>query len=197
MVLKKTLESPLDCKEIQPVHPKGESWVFIGRTDVEAETPVFGHLMWRADSFERDWCWERLRAGREGDSRGWDGWMVSPTQWTWVWMHSGSWWWTGKTGMLQSMGLQRVQHDWMTALNSLCNLTTPSGTEVNSPQFQYFEERSVNSWCWVLTVLFSFDSVIYSSRKIGISQWAAPGELGNLWVYSRISFLLFVTLKFL
>ena len=75
MVLEKTLESPLDCKEIQPVHPKGyQSWVFIGRTDVEAETPVLGqysgHLMPRADSLERPWCWERLRAGGEGDKRG-------------------------------------------------------------------------------------------------------------------------------
>ena len=66
----------------------------------------FGRLMWRTDSFERPWCWERLKGRGEGDNRGWDGWMVSPTQWTWVWVCSGSWWWTVRPVMLQSMGLQ-------------------------------------------------------------------------------------------
>ena len=74
----------------------------------------FGHLMWRADSLKRPWWWERLKAGGEGDNRGWDGWMASPTRWTWVW---ASWWWTGKPGVLQSMGLQRVGHDWAIELN--------------------------------------------------------------------------------
>ena len=76
----------------------------------------FGHLMQRADSFENPWCWERLRAGGEGDDRGWDGWMASPTQWTWVWVDSGSWWWTGRPGVLRLMGSQRVGHDWATEL---------------------------------------------------------------------------------
>ena len=62
-----------------------------------------GHLMRRTDSFKRSWCWEGLQVGREGDDRGWDGWMASLTQWTWVWVNSGSWWWTGKPGVLQSM----------------------------------------------------------------------------------------------
>ena len=118
MVLEKTLESPLDCKEIKPVSPKGrQSWIFIGRTDVEAEATIFGHLMWITDSFERSWCWERLKAGGKGDDREWDGWMASLTQWTWVWVSSRSWWWTGRPGMLQSMGSQRVRHDWATELN--------------------------------------------------------------------------------
>ena len=77
----------------------------------------FGHLMRRADSLERPWSWERLRAGREGDDRGWDGWLASLTQWTWVWVESGSWWWTGRPGVLRFMGLQRVGHDWATELN--------------------------------------------------------------------------------
>ena len=77
----------------------------------------FGHLMRRTDYLEKPWCWERLKAGGEGDDRGWDGWMASLTQWTWVWVDSGSWWWTGRPGMLQSMGLQRVGHDWVTELN--------------------------------------------------------------------------------
>ena len=66
---------------------------------------------------KRRWCWERLTVGVEGDDRGWDGWMASPNQWTWVWVNSGSWWWTGMPGMLQSMGLQRVGHDWVTELS--------------------------------------------------------------------------------
>ena len=65
---------------------------------------------------KRPWCWERLKA-EKGDDRGWDGWMASPTQWTWVWVNSESWWWTGRPGMLQSMGLQRVRQDWATELN--------------------------------------------------------------------------------
>ena len=94
VVLEKTLESPLDCKEIQPVHYKeDQSWVFIGRTDVEDETPI----LWSPDGksyahWKRLWCWERLTAAGEGDGRGRDGWMASPTQWTWVWVDSGNWW---------------------------------------------------------------------------------------------------------
>ena len=81
LVLEKTLESPLDCKDIKPVHPKGDqSWVFIGRTGVEAETPI----LWPPDAkswfIERPWCWERLKTGGEGGDRGWDGWMASPTR---------------------------------------------------------------------------------------------------------------------
>ena len=67
--------------------------------------------------WQRPWFWERLKAGGEGNDRGWDGWMASPTQWTWVWARSGYWWCTGKPGMLQSMGSQRVGHNWATELN--------------------------------------------------------------------------------
>ena len=126
VVLEKTLESPLASKDIQPVHPKEISpgcWCW--RTDVEAETPV----LWPPDavSFEKTWCWERLWAGGEWDDRGWDGWMASLTQWTWVWVDSGSWWWTGRPGMLWFMGSQRVGHNWATELNwtytiTLCNI---------------------------------------------------------------------------
>ena len=77
----------------------------------------FGHLMQRADSFEKTLLLGRLKAGGEGDDRGWDGWMASLTQCTWVWVDSGSWWWTGRPGVLQFMGLQRVGHDWVTELN--------------------------------------------------------------------------------
>ena len=113
VVLEKTLESHLDNKEIQPVHLKGnQSWKFIGRM-LKLKFQYFRSLT----QLKRPWCWERLKAGGEGDDRGWDGWMASPTQWTWVWVSSGSRWWTGKPGMMQSMGLQRVIHDWATELN--------------------------------------------------------------------------------
>ena len=98
MVLENTLESPLDCEEMQPVHPKGDqSWVFIGRTDTEAETSI----LWPRDEKNRliwiapDAGWGRLKAGGEGDNIGWNGWVASPPQWTWVWVNSRSWWWTG------------------------------------------------------------------------------------------------------
>ena len=117
-VLEKTLESLWDCKEIQPVHPKGnQCWIFIGRTDAEAETPILGHLMQRIHSLEKTWCWEWLKEGGEVDDREWDGWMASPTQWTWVWVSCGSWWWTGKPGVVQSTGSQKVGYDWATELN--------------------------------------------------------------------------------
>ena len=119
VVLEKTLESPLDCKKFQPVHLKGNQfWIFIGRTDIEAET--LNTLATRCEELthlKRPWCWERLKAGGEGNDRGWDGWMASPTQWTWVWVNSRSWWWTGRPGVLQSMGSQRIRHDWVTELN--------------------------------------------------------------------------------
>ena len=118
VVLEKTLESPLDCKEIQPVHPRGnQSWIFIGRTDDEAETQYFGQLMQRTDSFEKTLTLGKIEGGGERDNRGSDGWMASPTLWTWVWVDSRSWWWTESPGMLRFMGSQRVRHNWATELN--------------------------------------------------------------------------------
>ena len=118
VVLEKALETPLDSKEIQPVHPKGnQSWIFIVRTDAEAEAPI----LWPPDA--KNWLvgkdpdGKKLKVGGEGNDREWDGWMASPTRWTWVWIDSGSWWWTGKPGMLQSIGSQKVGHDWATELN--------------------------------------------------------------------------------
>ena len=122
MVLEKTLKSPLDCKVIIPVNPTGsQSWIFIGRTDAEAEVPIF----WPPDANKwligkNPWSWERVKAGK-GGNRGWAGWMALPTWWTWVWASSGSWWWTGKPGVLQSMGSQRIRHDWATELTELNN----------------------------------------------------------------------------
>ena len=119
-LLEKTLESPLDCKEIQPVHPKGDqSWTWKDWC-----------WSWNANTLATFWeelthwkrprCWERLKAEGEGDDRGWDSWMASPTRRTWVWVGSRSWWWTGKPGMLQSMGSRRVGHNWATELTDSC-----------------------------------------------------------------------------
>ena len=111
VVLEKTLESPLDCKKIKPVNPKGnKSWIFIGKTDAEAEAPI----LWPPDAknwlIRKDPYARKVRAGEKGDDRGWDGWMVSLTQWTWIWGNSRRWWRAGEPGMLQSMGSQRVRH---------------------------------------------------------------------------------------
>ena len=118
VVLEKTLESPLDCKEVQPVHSEGDqSWVFIGRTDIEAETPILwpphvkSWLIGKDPDGGKDWGQE------EKAMTGWDGWVASLTRWTWVWLNSRSWWWTGSPGMLRFMGSQRVRHDWVTELN--------------------------------------------------------------------------------
>ena len=101
-----TLESPLDCKEIKPVNPKGnQSWIFIGKTDVASwNSNTLATWCEELTHWKRPWCWERLKAGGEGDDRGWDGWMTSLFLWGWVWVSSRSWWWTGKPGVLQSMG---------------------------------------------------------------------------------------------
>ena len=77
----------------------------------------FGHLMRRMTHLKRPWCWKRLKAGGEGDNRGWDGWIASPTRWTCVWVNSGSWWWTGRPGVLRFMGSQRIGQIWVIELN--------------------------------------------------------------------------------
>ena len=106
-VVLKTLESPLDHKEIKPVNPnRNQSWIFFRRTDADAEASI----LWPPDEelthWKRPWCWEGLKAGGEEDDRGWASWITLPTWWTWVWVSSGSWWWTGTPGVLQSMGSQ-------------------------------------------------------------------------------------------
>ena len=97
-------------KEISP------GW-FLEGLMLKLKLQYFGHLMRRVESLERLWCWERLGAGGEGDGRGWDGWMASLTRWTWVWVYSGRWWWTGRPSVLQFMGSQRVGHNGATELN--------------------------------------------------------------------------------
>ena len=104
--------------QADPTSSKGDQpWVFFGRTDAKAETPVLWPPHEMSWLIGKDWCWEGLGAGGEGEDRGWHGWMASPTRWTWVWVNSGSWWWTGRPGVLWFMGSQRVRHDWATELN--------------------------------------------------------------------------------
>ena len=118
VVLEKTLESPLDCKEIHLVHSRGNrTWVFIGRTDAKAETPILWPppaKSWLIGKYPMPWG---IGAGGEWDDRRWDCWMASPTWLTWVWVNFGSWWWTGRPGVLRFMGLQKVRHNWATELN--------------------------------------------------------------------------------
>ena len=95
-------------------------WIFIGRADAEA--PVLWPPHSKSWLIRKNWrCWERLKAEGEGDDRGWDGWMASPTWWTWVWAIFRSCWGTGRPGVLQSMGSPRVRHDWVTELNWMDN----------------------------------------------------------------------------
>ena len=111
VVLVKTLESPLDCKEIKQVSPKGnQHWIFIRRTDVEA--PTLWPPMRKVDSLEKILMLGKIEGRRIRGNRGWDGWMTSLTQWTWTWANSGRWWMTGKPGVPQSTGLWRVRNNF-------------------------------------------------------------------------------------
>ena len=120
---RRLLRVPWTTRRSNQIHPKGnQSWIFTGRADAEAETPnTLATWCEELTHLKRPWCWEKLKAGGEGDRR-WDGWMASPTRWTWVLASSGSWWWTRKPGMLQSMGSQRVGHNWATELNWTCGV---------------------------------------------------------------------------
>ena len=99
--------------EIQPVHPKGnQSWIFIGRNDAKAETPILGHLMQRTDSFEKTLMLGKIE-GRRRRGRQRMRWLDGITDsMDWVWVNFRCWWWTGKPGVLQSTGLQRVGYNW-------------------------------------------------------------------------------------
>ena len=111
-------ESPLDCKEInQSILKEISAECSLEGLMLKLKLQYLGHLMRRIDLVEKTLNLERLKAGGEGDEREWDGWMASQTRWKWVWVSSRSWWWTGKPGMLLSIGLQRVGHDWATELN--------------------------------------------------------------------------------
>jgi len=194
VVLEKTLESSLDGKEIQPVH----SFFFSNQSILKEISPnihwMGGCWSWNANilapcceeltHWKRLWCWERLRAGGEGDDREWDGWMASLTQWTWIWANSGRWQRTGKPGVLQSMASQRVGHDLALILRSgrtligsffpLSIIFTGSGKQwfpkakasADMGKATGIHYRSLccseilNSWhfphCWVVEIMYLF-----------------------------------------
>ena len=143
VVLEKTLESPLDCKEIQPDHPKGDqSWVFIGGIEVEAETPILwpphvkSWLTRKDPEAGRDWGLEK--GTTEDEMAGWH----HRLRWTWVWVNSRSWYRTGSPGMLRFTGWQRVGHDWATKLNWTERLTA-----VGNPYDTYDWKIKSRKWC--------------------------------------------------
>ena len=149
----KPLESPFYHKEIQPVHPKGnQSCIFIGRADAETETPILWPSNVKKTHWKRPWCWARLKAA-EGDDRGWDVWMASLTRWTWVWVSSGSWRWTGKPGMLpyEAIGSQSQTglSNWTELKFTVClflfsSLSLIFGLTIN----QVFQPHPVFSLTW-------------------------------------------------
>ena len=113
----------------QSILKENQPWIFIGRTDTEAENSnTLATWCKELTHWKRPWCWERLRAGGKGDDRGWDGWITSSTPWTWVWAKSGRWWRTGKSGVPQSMGLQSWTRlsNWTTWLSDAKGRTSPN-----------------------------------------------------------------------
>ena len=172
-MLEKTLESPLDCKEIQPVHPKGNhSWIFIGRTDTEVKLQYFGPLIWRTDSFEKTLMLGKFEGGRR---RGWQRlrWLdgitnVMDMSLSRLW----SWWWTGKSGVRQSMVLQRVRHDWAAELKATRYL--PLCASISS---------SIKLRCWArwlilftFSILWTLSSFLDSTFSI---QWDYSGSVSR------------------
>ena len=126
----------------------------------------FGHLMRRADSFEKTLMKrpKRSRAGGEGDDRGWDGWMPSLTQWTWVWVNSGNWWWTGRPVMLQFMGSQRVRHNWVTELNQTELLL---GRKVMTNLDSILKSRDIT----LLTKVRLVNAMVFLVAMYGCESW--------------------------
>ena len=158
-MLEKTRDSPLDLKEIKPASPKGnQSWIFIGKTDAEDETPILwppnvkNWLIGKDPDAGNDWRRE------EKGMTGWDGCMASPTWWTWIWVSSRSWWWTGNPGMLQSVGSQRVRHDWAAELNWY----TPSPGEEDTTHHIWSYGDRVN------------DLGVWEAALIVLKEWQAP-----------------------
>ena len=136
VVLERTLENPLDCKEIQPVHPKDQSWIFHWKDWCWSwNSNTLATWCKELTHLKRPWCWERLQAGGEGNDRVWDGWMASSMQWAWVWASSGTWWWTccSPRGCKESGMTERL--DW-TELCLVCELGI----------LACGEEQMINTW---------------------------------------------------
>ena len=155
-MLKKTLKSPLDCKEVKSVHRKGhQSWTFIRRTDAETSS-----ILWPPDA--KSWhirkiqCWERLKAGGEGDDRGQDGWMASLTQWTWVWTSYGKLWRTGKPAVLQSMACKEsgmTEHWTIATMYLKSDFLCLWDQDVKDAQPEWNKARQADSLLTIVTCL--------------------------------------------
>ena len=176
VVLEKTLESPLDCKEIKPVNPKGnQPRIFIGRTDAEAEAPI----LWPPDAKSwlirkdpgKDW-----RQEEKGTTEEWDGWMASLTWWTWVWASSRRWWRTGNPGVLQSMGLQRVRHDWATEQQAL--------EQQWEGKARFSFEGVFWMWLYLKADAFSNKAPLAFLRNISTGRWGTPSMFPSTRVFS-------------
>ena len=126
--------------------------------------------------WKRPWCWERLSAGGEGDDRGWDGWMASLTQWTWVWVDSGRWWWTARSGVLQFMGSQWVGHNWVTKLNwyQLFLVIYSLGNQTGQYKAKQLQWCSLSCWAGYLQGPESTGSI----ALVGEYEWDAPWNPG-------------------
>ena len=129
----------------------------------------------------KDACWERLKAGGEGDDRGWGGWMTSPTQWTWVWVNSGSWWWTGRLGVLKSKGSQRVRQDSVTELNCSLEKSYDQPRQHIKKQRHYFANKGPSSKAMVFPV------VIYGCESWTIKKDECRRiDAFELWCWRRL-----------
>ena len=139
------------------------------------------------------WCWEGLEAGGEGDDRGWDGWMASQTRWTWVWVNSGSWWWTGRPGVLRFMGSQRIGHDWATELNWISSSVMKSSTCIVKWHFyQYFSYiLSLYTICalsYLLNILLFSISLFYVTRFDSFVFIVSANHIGTKYINLALSF---------
>ena len=174
VVLEKILESPFNCNKIQPLHPKGnQSRILIGRTDVEAVTPsTLATWCKELIHLKRPWCWGRLKTGGEGDDRGCNGWMASLTQWTWVWINSRSWEWTGRPQFSRSVVSDSLrphesQHAW-----PLCPSPTPGVHSDSRPSSQWCHPAIYSS----IVPVSSCPQSIQASESFPMSQLFAWGS---------------------
>ena len=130
--------------------------------------------------WKRAWCWERLKAGGAGDDRRWAGWMASLTRWTWVWASSGSWWWTGKPGVLQSMGSQRAGRDWDWTELNLATTTTTTSTLANETKSQVSIART-----WTLLRQSLGGVILHPHYMLGGAPECSSNPTRKVWVRSR------------
>ena len=149
-------------KEISPEHSLEELML-------KLKLQYFGHLMRRTDSFEKILVLGKIKGKRRRGDKGWDSWTALPTRWTWVWVNSGSWWWTGRPGVLQSMGSQRVRHDWATDLNWKDNSRSLK-SELSLPRFQLFAYVSYIDRIWKF---YEHIHLLFSAL--------CPSNLPSLW----------------